>query len=54
MAMILINENKRVIGEDVANKSIEKIKEDSKNTNDEGGEKDGKKTKSTRRTTKSV
>ena len=54
MAMILINENKRVIGEDLANKSIEKIKEDSKNTNDEGGEKDGKKTKSTRRTTKSV
>ena len=54
MAMILINENKRVIGEDVANKSIEKIKEDYKNTNDEGGEKDGKKTKSTRRTTKSV
>lgn len=55
MAMALIEENKRSIGEDIANEAIEKIEKDSKKTKEEGGEEDGKKTKTTRRkSTKSI
>ena len=56
MAMALIEENKRSIGEDIANSAIEKIEKDSQKTKEEeGGEEDGKKTKTTRRkSTKSV
>lgn len=57
MAMALIEENKRSLGEDVANSAINKIENDSKKKTKEkeGGEEDGKKTKTTRRrTTKSV
>lgn len=56
MAMNLIEENKKTIGEDVAEKAIKKIKkEKSDRTNEEGGEEDGKKTKiRTRRTTRSI
>lgn len=58
MAMTLIEENRRSLGEDVTNGAIEKIKEDTKKTknktkNEKGGEEDGKKTKTTRRYTKS-
>lgn len=55
MAMTLIQENKRALGNDIANKAIEKIQDDSeqreseKKTKEEGGEGDGKKTKTTRR-----
>lgn len=56
---ILINDNKRTIGNDIAEQAIEKIEQDSekkkKETNEKGGEEDGKKTKTTRRrTTKSI
>ena len=56
---ILINDNKRTIGNDIAEQAIEKIEKDSekknKETKEKGGEEDGKKTKTTRRrTTKSV
>lgn len=56
MAMALIEENKRSIGEEVANQAIEKIEKDGKKaTKEKGGEKDEQKTKTTRRrTTKSV
>lgn len=55
MAMALIEENRRSIGEDIANDAIEKIEKDSKKTNEKGGEEDGKKTKTTRRkSTKSI
>lgn len=46
VAMQLIEENKRAVGEDIANAAIEKIE---KETKEEGGEKDVKKTKTTRR-----
>lgn len=50
MAMALIEENKRSIGEDIANEAIEKIEKDSKkSTKEKGGEEDVKKTKTTRR-----
>lgn len=48
VAMQLIEENKRAVGEDIANAAIEKIE---KETKEEGGEKDVKKTKTTRRKT---
>lgn len=56
---ILINDNKRTIGNDIAEQAIEKIEKDSEKkkeeTKEKGGEEDGKKTKTTRRrTTKSV
>ena len=56
MAMALIEENKRSIGEEVAEQAIEKIQKDSKKqTKEKGGEKDEQKTKTTRRrTTKSA
>ena len=56
MAMALIEENKKMIGEKVVDQAIEKIKKDSKKqTKEKGGEEDGKKTKTTRRkSTKSV
>lgn len=56
MAMALIEENKRSIGEDIASEAIEKIDKDSKKTKEEGGEEDGKKAKTTtrRKFTKSV
>ena len=57
MAMALIEENKKSLGEDVANSAIDKIESDNKKKTKEkeGGEEDGKKTKTTRRkTTKSV
>ena len=56
MAMALIEENKRSIGEDIASEAIEKIDKDSKKTKEEGGEEDVKKTKTTtrRKSTKSV
>ena len=49
MAKALIEENKRSIGEDTAEAAIEKIDKDSKKKTKEGGEEDGKKTKTTRR-----
>lgn len=55
MAMALIEENKRALGNDIANQAIEKIENDSiereleKKTKEKGGEEDGKKTKTTRR-----
>ena len=57
MAKALIEENKRSLGKDVAESAIEKIDNDSKKKTKEkeGGEEDGKKTKTTRRrVTKSV
>lgn len=56
MAMALIEENKRSIGEDIASEAIEKIEKDSKKIKEEGGEEDGKKAKTTtrRKFTKSV
>lgn len=57
MAKALIEENKRSLGNDVAESAIEKIDNDSKKKTKEkeGGEEDGKKTKTTRRrVTKSV
>ena len=57
MAMALIEENKKSLGEDLANSAIDKIESDNKKKTKEkeGGEEDGKKTKTTRRkTTKSV
>ena len=57
MAKALIEENKRSLGKDVAESAIEKIDNDSKKKTKEkeGGEQDGKKTKTTRRrVTKSV
>lgn len=57
MAKALIEENKRSLGKDVAESAIEKIDNDSKKKTKEkeGGEDDGKKTKTTRRrVTKSV
>ena len=57
MAKALIEENKRSLGNDVAESAVEKIDNDSKNKTKEkeGGEEDGKKTKTTRRrVTKSV
>lgn len=52
MAKALIEENKRSIGQDVAEEAIEKIDKDSKKKEtkeEKGGDKDGKKTKTTRR-----
>ena len=51
MAKALIEENKRSVGSDVAEAAIEKIDNDSKKRTKEkeGGEEDGKKTKTTRR-----
>ena len=51
MAKALIEENKRSVGADVAEAAIEKIDKDSKKRTKEkeGGEEDGKKTKTTRR-----
>ena len=51
MAKALIEENKRSVGADVAETAIEKIDNDSKKRTKEkeGGEEDGKKTKTTRR-----
>ena len=51
MAKALIEENKRSVGADVAEAAIEKIDNDSKKRTKEkeGGEEDGKKTKTTRR-----
>lgn len=55
MAVALIEENKRALGNDIANQAIEKIENDSiereleKQTKEKGGEEDGKKTKTTRR-----
>ena len=57
MAKALIEENKRSLGNDVAESAVEKIDNDSKKKTKEkeGGEDDGKKTKTTRRrVTKSV
>ena len=57
MAKALIEENKRSLGNDVAESAVEKIDNDSKKKTKEkeGGEEDGKKTKTTRRrVTKSV
>lgn len=56
MAMALIEENKRSLGEDIANEAIGKIEKSRKKaTKEKGGEEDGKKTKTTRRkSTKSV
>lgn len=55
MAMALIEENKRALGEDITNQAIEKIQKDSeKRTKEKGGEEDGKKTKTRRKATKSV
>lgn len=53
MAKALIEENKRAVGAEVAEAAIEKIDEDIKNKTKEkeGGEEDGKKTKTTRRKT---
>lgn len=53
MAMELIEENKKSIGEEVAEEAIKKISENK--TKEKGGKEDGKKTKTTRkrRTTKS-
>ena len=52
MAMALIEENKRSVGEDIANQAIEKIEKDSKKkTKEKGGEGDEQKTKTTRRKT---
>lgn len=56
-AKILIDDNKKLFGPDVAEKAIEKIDTKSKEKKakeKEGGDKDGKKTKTTRRTTKRV
>ena len=56
-AKILINDNKKSFGPDIAEKAIEKIDKNSKTKKakeKEGGEDDGKKTKTTRRTTKRV
>ena len=56
-AKILIDDNKKSFGPDVAEKAIEKIDTKSKEKKakeKEGGDKDGKKTKTTRRTTKRV
>ena len=52
MAKALIEENKRSIGQDVAEEAIEKIDKDSKKKEtkeEKGGDKDGEKTKKTRR-----
>ena len=51
MAKALIEENKRSVGADVAEAAVEKIDKDSKKKTKEkeGGEEDGKKTKTTRR-----
>lgn len=55
MAMALIEENKRALGEDLTNQAIEKIQKDSEErTKEKGGEEDGKKTKTRRKATKSV
>lgn len=57
MAMALIEENKKSLGKDIADAAINKIENDSKKETKEkeGGEENGKKTKTTRRrTTKSV
>lgn len=56
MAMALIEENKRSLGEDIADEAIDKIaKSRKKVTKEKGGEDDGKKTKTTRRkSTKTV
>lgn len=60
MAMVLIEENKKALGSEVADAAIEKIESESKKkkakTEEEGGKEDGKKTKTTtrRRTTKSI
>ena len=55
MAMALIEENRKSIGNDIANDAIEKIEKNSKKTKEEGGKEDSKKTKTTRRkTTKSI
>ena len=51
-AKILINDNKKSFGPDVAEKAIEKI--DTKSKERKAKEKDVKKTKTTRRTTKRV
>ena len=52
MAKALIEENKRSIGQDVAEEAIEKIDKDSKKKEtkeEKGGDKDGEETKTTRR-----
>ena len=58
MAVALIEENKRALGNEVADAAIEKIESESKKkktkTEEEGGKEDGKKAKTTRRTTKSI
>lgn len=58
MAMTLIEENKRTVGEDISKQAIEKIKEESKSkskTKEKGGENNEQKTKTTRRrTTRSI
>lgn len=57
MAMALIEENKKSLGEDVAEKAVEKIKRGrKKKTEEKGGEDNGKETEktTTRRTRKSV
>ena len=56
MAKALIEENKRVLGEDVVESAISKIEKDEKKKSKEkeGGEENGKKTKTTRRATKSI
>lgn len=57
MAMAIIEENKRNLGEEIATQAIEKIENDIENkTKEKGGEEDVKETKktTTRRTTKSV
>ena len=56
MAEVLIAENKRTVGEDIADKAIEKIKDDRKKKTEEkkGGDNNEQKTKTRRirRTTK--
>ena len=65
MAMSIIEENKRILGDEVAEGAIKKVKEDSKKakatkvtqkskTKKEGGEDDVKKTSKTRRFTRSI
>ena len=58
MAMAYIEESKERIGKEITEKSIEKIKKDSKKTKaktkEKGGKEDEQKTKTTRRTSKSI
>ena len=50
MAMALIEENRRALGDEITDGSIEKIKEDSAKTKEEGGEEDVKETKAKTKT----